>query len=126
MDFVQILEIVLKLIIGLGILNVWLLRRDKASEWRGGNADNMKEEFKAYGLPVAAMYVVGFLKCLFAIMLLASIFLTEPIWVETVAGYGIAVLMAGAIIMHARIGDAAKKSLPAFILMALSIAVVLI
>ena len=126
MDFVEILEIILKLVIGLGILNVWLLRRDKPSEWRGGNADNMKEEFKAYGLPVAAMYVVGFLKCLFAVMLLISIFLAEPIWLETVAAYGIAALMAGAILMHARIGDEAKKSLPAFILMALSIVVVLI
>ena len=121
--FLNILEIVLKLVIGLGILNVWLLRRDKNSEWRGGNADNMAEEFKAYGLPVAAMYVVGFLKCAFAIMLLVSIFVKNAM-LETIAAYGIAVLMAGAIIMHAKIGDPAKKSLPAFILMALSILIV--
>ncbi|ARN76655.1 hypothetical protein BST97_00785 [Nonlabens spongiae] len=109
MDLIQILEIDLKLINGLDIFNVWHIRRDKASEWRGGNADNMKQEFKDYGLPVATMYAVGVLKCLFLIMLLVSIFITEPMWFETVAGYGIAVLMAGAILMHAYIGDEAKK-----------------
>jgi hypothetical protein len=117
-----ILEIILKLIIGLGIINVWLLRFNNTSEWRGANADNMKEEFAAYGLPIAAMYVVGFLKSVFAIMILISIFynpIGEP------AAYGIAILMVGAIGMHIKIGDEPKKSLPAFILMLLSIIVTL-
>jgi uncharacterized membrane protein YphA (DoxX/SURF4 family) len=118
--FLTVVSIALKLIIGLSILNVWLLNRNKASEWRGGNADNMEEEFAAYGLPKTAMYLVGFLKCLFAVLLLVSI-VHHPL--TDVSAYAIAILMAGAIIMHARIGDDKKKSLPAFTLMALSIIV---
>ncbi|MGB5983323.1 MAG: DoxX family protein [Nonlabens sp.] len=124
--FLEVIEIILKLIIGFGILNVWLLRRGTSSKWRGGNAGNMKEEFQAYGLPMVAMYIVGFLKCTFALMLIISIFWSGYVALETIAAYGIAVLMAGAITMHARIGDSAKKSLPAFIMMVLSILVVLI
>jgi len=44
-------EIALKLIIGLSILNVWLVRSKKSTAWRGGDANNIAEEFQAYGLP---------------------------------------------------------------------------
>jgi uncharacterized membrane protein HdeD (DUF308 family) len=112
-----IIEVILKLVVGLGILNVWLLRRNQPSEWRGGNADNMQEEFKAYGLPQSAVIVVGTLKCALAVLLLFSIFYAP---LEKVAAYGIAILMVGAIVMHIKIGDEVKKSLPAFILLSLS------
>ncbi|NNL48365.1 MAG: DoxX family protein, partial [Acidimicrobiia bacterium] len=36
---------------GLWILNVWLLRFNKETEYRGGSATNMREEFDEYGLP---------------------------------------------------------------------------
>jgi hypothetical protein len=39
MDYVMI---VIKLIIGMGIYNVWLLRSGRATNWRGGDAKNMK------------------------------------------------------------------------------------
>ena len=42
-----------QLIIALGILNVWLLRFNKATIYRGGSAKNMKEEFATYGLPMS-------------------------------------------------------------------------
>jgi hypothetical protein len=116
--FLYIVDILLKLIVGLGILNVWLLRRDQSSEWRGGNADNIQEEFAAYGLPKSAMIIVGTLKSVLAVLLLASIYFTE---LEPIAAYGIAILMIGAILMHVKIGDEAKKSLPAFILLLLSL-----
>ena len=63
----EYLRIIAQLIIGLGILNVWLLRFNKATAYRAGNAKNMKEEFSAYGLPLWFMWVVGGLKILFAL-----------------------------------------------------------
>ena len=56
------LPLILQLIISVGLINVWLFRFNKVTEYRGGGANNMKEEFQAYGLPIWLMYVVGFLK----------------------------------------------------------------
>lgn len=106
----DIIIIIVQLIIGLGILNVWFLRFGKSSEWRGGNATNMKEEFAVYGLPDGTMYVVGFLKVLFSLMLIAGIWL--PLLVLPGAA-GLGLLMLVAVAMHVKVGDAAKKSLPA-------------
>ena len=71
----------IKLVIALGIYNVWLLRSRKTTNWRGGDAKNMREEFEVYGLPGWFMNVVGFFKLLFATLLVVSIwfpFLTMP------------------------------------------------
>jgi hypothetical protein len=56
------LIIVLQLVVALGILNVWLLRANRATAYRGGNAKNMREEFATYGLPYWFMCVIGVLK----------------------------------------------------------------
>lgn len=48
-----------QLIVGLGLLNVWLIRFNKATAYRGGAAQSMKQEFAAYGLPEWFCYVVG-------------------------------------------------------------------
>ena len=64
--------IALKIIVGISILNVWLLQAKKNTKWRGGNATNIIEEFKAYGLSKQVCYVVGFLKVSFALLLLLS------------------------------------------------------
>ena len=111
------LEIILKFVIGLSILNVWLLRYGKATQWRGGVAQNMKEEFANYGLPAWLMYVIGTLKVILATSLIASIWYGE---IERNAAMGIAALMLGAIFMHIKIGDPLKKSLPAATFLILS------
>lgn len=111
-------NIVLKLVIALCILNVWLLRYNKSTPYRGGNADSIKEEFKAYGLPEWAMYLVGGLKVIMSILLLISIFYKS---IENIPAITIAVLMLGAIAMHVKIGDDLKKSMPAFIFLILSL-----
>lgn len=106
----QIIVTIAQIIIALGILNVWLLRFGNASQWRGGEAKTMKEEFAVYGLSETTLYVVGFLKVLFALALIAGIWvsaLTAP------AAIGLAILMAGAVAMHFKAGDPLKKSLPA-------------
>ncbi|TVQ71275.1 MAG: DoxX family protein [Balneolaceae bacterium] len=120
MDYV---EIALKIIIGLSILNVWLVRANKSTDWRGGDASNIKEEFHAYGLPKWFMYVIGTLKVILALMLLASIYYQQ---VELIAAYGIAILMLGAVFMHFKIGDPLKKALPAFTFLVLSLVVAFI
>lgn len=118
----EFLIIVLKLIVGLSILNVWLVRSKKSTAWRGGDANNIVEEFKAYGLPVWFMWTVGAAKVGLALLLLVSIFYPQ---VEAFAAYGIAFLMLGAVSMHLKIGDPPKKSLPAFTFLVLSLVIAL-
>ncbi|MEO7165853.1 MAG: DoxX family protein [Chthoniobacterales bacterium] len=104
------LKIVLQLIVGLGVLNVWLLRANKPSPYRGGSAGNLREEFAAYGLPSGAMYLVGAIKILLALALIAGIWfqvLVRP------AAIGMGLMMLGAVAMHVKIADPLKKSLPA-------------
>lgn len=119
----QILVIVIQLIIALGILNVWLLRYRKETDFRGGEAKNLREEFEVYGLPPWFMKVVGFFKILFAVLLIVGI------WVPTVtkpAAIGMAVLMLGAVSMHIKVKDPVKKALPAFSLLVLCLIVALV
>lgn len=113
--------ILLQVIVGLSILNVWLVQNQKATRWRGGDATTIKEEFRVYGLPDWALYVVGTLKVILAILLIAGIWfpaLTFP------AALGLAVLLSGSVAMHFKIGDPLIKSFPAalFLLMCLTIA----
>lgn len=114
------LRLFAQIIIALGIYNVWLLRFGKNTNWRGGTATNMQEEFAAYGLPNGAVYVIGLLKLTFATCMLIGI--AYPIIVRP-AAFGMALLMIGAIIMHFKIGDPKQRSLPAGIIFLLCILV---
>lgn len=118
------MEIVIKIIqviIGLGLLNVWLIRANRQSRYRGGDAKNMREEFANYGLPYWFMIVVGVLKVVFAILLLVGLWVPSLAYISAI---GIALLMAGALSMHIRVSDPLIKSLPAFLLMVLSFVVI--
>jgi hypothetical protein len=112
----EILAQIAQIIVGCGLLNVWLLRFHKSTGYRGGTAANLPEEFAAYGLPAWSCYLVGFLKVTSAFALLAG--LLYPVLVLPAAGI-VAVLMAGAVAMHLKVGDPFKKSLPALALLAL-------
>ncbi len=110
--------IAIKVFIFLSICNVWVIRFHKPTPWRGSSAGSMEEEFKAYGLSKPMMYLVGGLKLLSALLLLVSI------WVPSLVFYGappLVVLMIGAIVMHIKVNDSIKKSLPAFIFLVLSL-----
>lgn len=100
-----------QILVGCGLLNVWLLRFNRPTSWRGGSSANMREEFAAYGLPAWSCYLVGFLKVASAFALLAG--LLYPAVVLPAAAV-VSVLMAGAVAMHIKVGDPLKKSLPAF------------
>ena len=90
------------------------------TSWRGGNAQNLREEFAVYGLPSWFVWVVGFLKLLCATLLIVGVWvpaLTKP------AAVGMAVLMLGAVTMHFKASDPPKRALPAFTMLVLSVIV---
>ena len=106
-----------QVIVGCGLLNVWLLRFNRSTAYRGGTAANMLEEFAAYGLPVWSCYLVGFLKVISAFALLAGLIYPALVLPAAIV---IALLMAGAVGMHLKVGDPFKKSLPALSVLVLS------
>jgi hypothetical protein len=108
-----------QIIVGCGLLNVWLLRFKKSTAYRGGTAANMLQEFAAYGLPAWSCYLVGFLKVTSAFALLAGL-LPNLSFVVLPGAVIIALLMAGAVAMHVKVGDPLKKSLPALSVLILS------
>jgi uncharacterized membrane protein YphA (DoxX/SURF4 family) len=111
----------LQIVVGLGLLNVWLLRGRSSTPYRGGAAQTLQQEFAAYGLPGFAFYLVGALKVGAALVLLAGVWMALP--VRAAAGL-VAVLMIGALAMHFKVGDPLMKSLPAALMLALSLAIV--
>jgi hypothetical protein len=108
-----------QIIVGCGLLNVWLLRFNKSTAYRGGTAANMLEEFAAYGLPAWSCYLVGFLKVTSAFALLAGLIPALSVLVLPAAVI-VALLMTGAVAMHVKVGDPFKKSLPALSVLILS------
>jgi uncharacterized membrane protein YphA (DoxX/SURF4 family) len=116
----DMLVLIIQVVIALGIYNVWLVRFGKSTSWRGGNAQNLREEFAVYGLPSWFVWVVGFLKLLCATLLIVGL------WVPAVtkpAAVGMALLMLGAVTMHFKVSDPPKRALPAFTMLVLSVIV---
>lgn len=112
----------LQVLIALGLVNVWLVRFNKKTKYRGKGAGNMKEEFAAYGLPSWAVYVVGFLKIVIALVMIVGLFRPQIMY-----PYGfpalilLAVLMLGAITMHIKVRDPLVRVLPAISMFAMSL-----
>ena len=101
----------------LWILNVWILRFNKETEYRAGDSKNMVEEFTAYGFPAKAVYLVGAVKVALSLLLIVGIWvdaLTRP------AAAGLALIMIGAIGMYVRVGDRPKKAMPAISVLVLT------
>ncbi len=116
-SFASVLQIVFQIIVALGLLNVWLLRFNKSTEYRGKNAKNLKEEFAAYGLPDWFVYLIGALKIGSALALLAGVWF--PALVLPAATL-VALLMIGALAMHFKVGDPLMKSMPAGLMLVMS------
>ena len=112
---------ILQIIVAAGLLNVWLFRYSKETVYRGQSAKNLKEEFAAYGLPEWFHYFIGFLKIGSALALIFGL------WNHQVALAGaslISVLMLGAIAMHIKVKDPLKKSVPAVLMLLMSIVII--
>jgi len=110
----------LQLIVAIGLLNVWLLRFNTRTAYRGGNAATMQEEFAAYGLPTGSVYVVGGLKVGVALAMIAGLWF--PV-VVVPAALLLAALMLGALAMHVKIRDPLQKSIPALLMLALAVSI---
>ncbi len=119
----NIILIFLQIIVSFVLLNVWLVRYDKETRWRGSISKNMREEFITYGLPIWFMYVVGFLKVSIAILLIVGIWFS--ILVKPVALL-LVFLMLGAIAMHFKVKDTLTKSVPATLMLLAAILIIVL
>jgi hypothetical protein len=104
----------LQVIMAFGLLNVWIFRLNRATNYRGGAAKSLKQEFEIYGLPGWFFYVVGFLKLTIAVALLIGIWIAQLVPPAVII---LTVLMLGAIIMHIKVRDPIIKSMPAFLML---------
>ena len=104
------IAILCQILIALGIFNVWILRRNRATPYRPDGAAGIEEEFRAYGLPSWMWKAVGATKVTLAILLLIGV--AVPAIAPLAAG-AMALLMLSAIGAHIRVSDPAVKSLPA-------------
>ncbi len=109
-----------QIVVALGLLNVWLLRFNQSTAYRGGSARSMPEEFAAYGLPPWFTYIVGGLKIGAAIALIAGLWM--PVLVFP-AALLVSLLMLGALAMHLKVHDPLKKSVPALLVLMLCLAI---
>jgi uncharacterized membrane protein YphA (DoxX/SURF4 family) len=116
-------SITLQVIVALGLLNVWLVRARSSTAYRGGAAQSLKEEFATYGLPEWSYYVVGALKVGAALLLIAGIWIPGIVRLPALI---VAVLMVGALAMHAKAKDPLKKSVPALVMLLMCVAIYLL
>ena len=108
---------VAQVLAALGILNVWIVRFNRETEFRGGSAKNLPEEFEVYGLPRWMVFATGAAKISLALTLLAGL---RVAGVTRPAATTLALLMSGAMAMHAKAGDSPKKYVPAATIFTLS------
>lgn len=118
MEILEYILIVLKIIVGVSIINVWLIQPNKPSKWRGGDATTIIEEFNVYGLSKTFYKVVFVVKVGLAILLLVSI---KYNFLTLYSSLGLAALLLGSIVMHFKVKDALFKSFPAFLFMAMNL-----
>ncbi len=119
MTTMEIFKVLLQFAIGLGVLNVWLLRFNKASKYRGVGASSMGEEFTLYGFPKPIMILVGALKLLFGAGLILGVFYAELIRPSAI---GMAILMLGTVLVHLKAAhDDPTRLFPAALMLAFSL-----
>lgn len=119
----HVLSSVLQVIVGVGLLNVWLVRPRSATAYRGGTAQSLKEEFAVYGLPEWTFYVVGGLKIISGVLLIIGVWVPGLVRLPAAV---VSVLMVGALAMHAKAKDPVSKYLPALSVLLMSVAILLL
>jgi hypothetical protein len=114
----HILLNVVQVVVALGLLNVWVLRFRRKTPYRGGSSESLPGEFAAYGLPPWSVWTVGSIKLGCAVLFVAGIWLPKAV-APTAAV--LALLMLGAILMHMRVRDPLVRSLPATLMLGMSV-----
>ena len=105
------------------VLNVWLLRFNKATIYRGGDSTNMIEEFLVYGIEKPFLYLVGAIKIAAALGLLLGLFYKK--FIIPCASI-ITVLMIGAVAMHFKVSDEAHKFFPAAFMLLCGLSIIIL
>ncbi|MDA2992445.1 MAG: DoxX family protein [Actinomycetota bacterium] len=118
-----VISTILQVVVALGLLNVWLVRAQSSTAYRGGSAQSLKDEFATYGLPEWTFYLVGGLKIGAAILLIVGIWVPQVVRPSAIV---VAVLMIGALAMHAKVKDPLTKSLPALMVLLMVVAIALL
>ena len=120
----------LKLTTALGVFNVWILRYNKKTNYRGGSATNLYEEFKTYGLSSWFMYFVGSVKILISLLFIISLFINDIYiikdFIELYGSIIMSFIMTAAIFMHFKIKDPIKKSIPALIMLTMYLLIIIV
>jgi hypothetical protein len=119
----HVISSILQVIVGLGLLNVWLVRARSATAYRGGTAQSLKEEFAVYGLPDWTFYLVGGLKVVAGVLLIIGIWVPGLVRVPALV---VSALMVGALAMHAKAKDPVSKYLPALSVLMMCVAILLL
>ena len=122
MSPLKLFSLALQVVVAVGLLNVWLLRRRRPSEYRGGESRTLAEEFAAYGLPRWLYYVVGGVKVAAGVVLLVGLWIPQYV---IPASAIVCLLMGSAVAMHFKVRDPLKKSMPALLVLAMSVCVFL-
>jgi len=120
MEIQAYIIIALKIIVGISIINVWLIQPNKPSKWRGGDATTITEEFNVYGLSKTFYKIIFVVKVGLAVLLLVSI---KYDLLTLYSSLGLASLLLGSIAMHFKVKDALFKSFPAFLFMVLNLVI---
>ena len=122
-DFFDYMRFIIAITVSLGIYNVWLVRFNMDTRWRGGGAKNITDEFRAFGLPIWFMAMVGLLKISLATLILVSLW--YPFMLSHLA-MAMTFMMGGAVSMHLKMNDPLYKALPAVVMFLLSIILIII
>ncbi|MEC8546958.1 MAG: DoxX family protein [Bacteroidota bacterium] len=98
------------LLISITVISAWTIRFNLPSVFRGGEAENMLEEFTLYGLSNSTMIIVGVTKVIISILLVLGAFKFKPL-VKPSAGI-MAIFMIGAVYFHFSVGDGFIPTIP--------------
>lgn len=116
------ITVLLQLFVAFGLLNVWVIRSNHETPYRGSKASSLKSEFAAYGLPLWSFYVIGFIKISAALLLLLGLWIPFLVFPSALV---ISLMMVGALCMHIKVRDPVKKFLPALVMLFCSIGICL-
>tara|TARA_A100001015_G_C14470455_1_gene511543 strand:+ start:106 stop:489 length:384 start_codon:yes stop_codon:yes gene_type:complete len=111
--------LVFKAFIAIAIIYAWTYSYNKPSKFRGGDAQNMVEEFAVYGFPAWVVTLVRVVKLSLAVSLLLGY--AFPVLVKPTA-LALTFIMLVAVLMHLKIRrDSLFKAIPAYLLLSFSI-----
>tara|TARA_B100001250_G_C19669884_1_gene731002 strand:- start:641 stop:1003 length:363 start_codon:yes stop_codon:yes gene_type:complete len=117
------IKIIIQAIIALGIFYELKIQLNNSSINRGGNSQNMESEFKSNDFKNSFLKILRFSKLSLACILIIGIWFSNLV---DVSAFLIGCLMIGTIGDHLKTNDSLNKSLPAFIILTLTSALIIL